>query len=166
MQKDFHKISQISVGESVFKAEDLKSSDFDLVQIDNKHYHILLGESSIEAECTYADLDQKIIHLRIEGTLYKVQLQNNLDDLVQTLGFNLKSESREKEIKAPMPGLVLKVMVNVNEEVKEGQELLILEAMKMENIIQAPTSGIIESISVSDGDAVEKNQVLISFKDE
>ena len=166
MQKDFHKISQISVGESVFKADELKPSDYDLVQIDDRHYHILLGESSIEAECTYTDLDHKLIHLRIEGTLYKVQLQNKLDDLIQTLGFNLKNETKEKDVKAPMPGLVLKVLVNPNEEVNEGQDLLILEAMKMENVIQAPKTGFIDSITVKDGDAVEKNQVLISYRDE
>lgn len=166
MQKDFHKIARVVVGGSTFQNEELSQGDFDLVQIDDRHYHILLGESSIEAECTFTDMDKKEVHLRIEGILYKVQLSNQLDELAQNLGFNLKTESLEKEVKAPMPGLVLKVLTKDGASVEKGDDLLILEAMKMENIIQAPISGIIDSITVNDGDAVEKNQILISFKDE
>ena len=166
MQKDFNTISNIQVGDSSFSSNELAQADFDLVKINESHYHILLGESSIEAECVYANLDTKEIHLRIEGILYKAKIQNNLDELVKNLGFDSKNESREKDVKAPMPGLVLQLLVEPGQTVSEGQDLLILEAMKMENIIQAPKDGEIEHIEVSNGDAVEKNQVLISYKDE
>lgn len=166
MQKEFHNIAKIHVGESEFEAEQLNISENDLIQIDDKEYHLLLGDSSIEAKCVYADLDNQEVHLRIEGILYKVKLKNRLDTLVQNLGFNLQKESKEKDVKAPMPGLVLKMLVEVGQSVEKDQDLLILEAMKMENIIQAPKSGVIESIPVKDGDAVEKNQVLISYEDE
>ena len=66
-------------------------------------------------------------------------------------------------IKAPMPGLILEINVKVGQEVKEDEPLLILEAMKMENIITSPRDGIIKSISVNKTDAVEKNQLLIEF---
>ena len=69
-----------------------------------------------------------------------------------------------KELKAPMPGLVLDVKVTSGDEVIEGQELLVLEAMKMENAIKSPQDGIIKSISIEKNDKVEKNQILVSFE--
>ncbi|MNR65826.1 2-oxoglutarate carboxylase large subunit [compost metagenome] len=68
-----------------------------------------------------------------------------------------------KEIKAPMPGLVLNVMVQEGQEVGKGDNLLVLEAMKMENIIKSPDSGIVKKILITKGDKVEKNEVLIQF---
>ena len=64
---------------------------------------------------------------------------------------------------APMPGTVLKVLVNVGDTVSENQPLLILEAMKMENDIVAPQDGTIASINVSTGDSVESGAVLATL---
>ncbi len=63
-----------------------------------------------------------------------------------------------------MPGLILDINVKVGQEVQENDALLILEAMKMENIITSPRNGIIKSVSVKNGDAVEKNHLLIEFE--
>ena len=68
------------------------------------------------------------------------------------------------EIKAPMPGLVLNIAVNVGDTVEVNQKVLTLEAMKMENAIKSPTAGIIAAIEVQAGQAVDKNQVLIRFE--
>lgn len=62
-----------------------------------------------------------------------------------------------------MPGLVLKLIVTEGEEIKKGDSVLILEAMKMENIIKAPVDGRIKSIRVKVKEAVEKNQVLLEL---
>ena len=80
------------------------------------------------------------------------------------MGFEVGVSKRVNDIKAPMPGLILDIAVNVGQEVKENDSLLILEAMKMENNIVSPRDGIIKSIDVSQGDAVEKNQLLIEFE--
>jgi biotin carboxyl carrier protein len=63
-----------------------------------------------------------------------------------------------------MPGLILDINVKIGQKVKEDDPLLILEAMKMENVLTSPRDGIIKSISVSKGDAVNKNQLLIEFE--
>jgi biotin carboxyl carrier protein len=63
-----------------------------------------------------------------------------------------------------MPGKVLEVMVQPGQTVAKGEGLLILEAMKMENMLKAEEEGIIKSVNVSVGDAVEKNNVLIDFE--
>jgi biotin carboxyl carrier protein len=60
-----------------------------------------------------------------------------------------------------MPGLVLKVLVEEGKEFKKGDNLLILEAMKMENILKAPADGKVKSIKIKPGDKVEKNEILL-----
>jgi biotin carboxyl carrier protein len=62
-----------------------------------------------------------------------------------------------------MPGLVLEVRVKVGDTVKKGDPLLVLEAMKMENILKSPADGIIQKVHVQKSAAVEKNQTLINF---
>ena len=67
------------------------------------------------------------------------------------------------KIEAPMPGTVLKINVGVGDTVSEGQALLVLEAMKMENDIAAPASGTVASVNVSNGDSVNTGDVLITL---
>lgn len=66
-------------------------------------------------------------------------------------------------IKAPMPGLVLKIMISENQDINEGDSVLILEAMKMENVIKSPGTGKVKIIKVKERDAVEKNEVLVEL---
>ena len=66
-----------------------------------------------------------------------------------------------KEIVAPMPGTIINILVNVGDEILEYQEVLILEAMKMENSLEAPVSGKVTSIQFSNGDTVTKDAVLL-----
>jgi biotin carboxyl carrier protein len=63
-----------------------------------------------------------------------------------------------------MPGLILEIHVQTGQEVNEDDPLLILEAMKMENVITSPRDGIIKSITVKKGETVDKNQLLIEFE--
>jgi biotin carboxyl carrier protein len=67
-------------------------------------------------------------------------------------------------VKAPMPGLVLRVQVKVGDAVKKGDALLVLEAMKMENVIKAEGEGIVKAIKVNEKQAVEKNTLLIEME--
>ena len=73
------------------------------------------------------------------------------------------SAKKLNHIKAPMPGLVLSILVEEGKEVKKGDALIILEAMKMENILKSPADGIVKKIAVKKGVPVEKNQLLIEF---
>jgi biotin carboxyl carrier protein len=64
-------------------------------------------------------------------------------------------------VKAPIPGMVVKILVQADEEVEEGQPLAILEAMKMENEIRAPRAGTVKQIDVGPGDRVDQGAVLL-----
>ena len=63
-----------------------------------------------------------------------------------------------------MPGLILKVRKKTGESVEQGESVMILEAMKMENDLKAPNSGIISNIEVNEGSAVEKGAILFSIE--
>ena len=67
----------------------------------------------------------------------------------------------EGELEAPMPGRVTRVAVGVGEKVKRGQELIVVEAMKMENALVAPSDGVVKSVSVKVGDMVAPGPALI-----
>jgi len=68
------------------------------------------------------------------------------------------------QIIAPMPGRIVLVKAHIGEHVEEGQELLVMEAMKMELALKAPRSGTIENISATQGEFVEADAVLVRFK--
>jgi biotin carboxyl carrier protein len=80
------------------------------------------------------------------------------------MGFGSAANKMIKEIKAPMPGLVLEIAVADGQQVKQGDRLLILEAMKMENSIMIHTDARIKKIGVCAGQAVEKGQVLVELE--
>jgi biotin carboxyl carrier protein len=68
-------------------------------------------------------------------------------------------------LRAPMPGLVVRVLVEAGQEVAAGAGVVVLEAMKMENELNAPSAGVVGAIRVGAGEPVEKGQVLVEFRD-
>jgi biotin carboxyl carrier protein len=92
-----------------------------------------------------------------------VILKDKFDVLLEKMGMNSNSGSKINNVRAPMPGLIIELKVNDGDEVKAGDTLLILEAMKMENIIKSPGDAKVKLVKVRMGDSVEKNQVLIEF---
>jgi biotin carboxyl carrier protein len=88
---------------------------------------------------------------------------DRFDALLKQLGMDKGAAGKVAEVKAPMPGLVLKIIAQAGTVVSKGDALLVLEAMKMENVIKSPTDGTIASIEVQQGKTVEKNQVMVRF---
>ncbi len=107
--------------------------------------------------------DEKKLILKINGKRTTITMKDKYDLLLQQLGMDKLASKKTESIKAPMPGLVLNVLVSEGQAVKKGDTILILEAMKMENALKAPQDGIIKKIAVSKGTAVEKNQLLIEL---
>lgn len=126
-------------------------------------FHVLRDHVSYNVELIKADYDAKLLVLRINGNTYEVALRDKYDDLLHALGMDNMSGRKVNELKAPMPGLVLDVLVQEGVEVKKGDALIVLEAMKMENILKSPTDGVIKRVSAKKGTAVEKNQLLLEF---
>lgn len=130
----------------------------DLVGLNNKN--------KVEASVLDRDFASRTYSIRLRGNIYKVTLQNKLDQQIEEMGLSLGSKATSSMIDAPMPGLVLEVLVKEGDSVEEGDGLLVLEAMKMENKLVAPRSGIIKSVHVTASQTVDKGIVLIEFEEE
>jgi len=138
--------------------------DWDMIEKDNGNYHLIYKHKSYNISVIELNKSEKTASVKINNNLYNIKIEDKFDLLLKQLGMENLSSSAVKEIKAPMPGLVLELKVNVGDTVAKGDNILILEAMKMENIIKSPSDGKIASIKVEKGQAVEKNQLLISFE--
>lgn len=84
---------------------------------------------------------------------------------MERMGIEDGAGSQSRELRAPMPGKVLEILVEEGQSVEEGDAMLVLEAMKMENVLRAGTAGVVSAIGVKEGSAVEKEAVLISMAD-
>lgn len=139
-------------------------ANFDLQEINAHTVHILYENKSYMAEVVSIDRIQKKAVVKINNNEYTVALKDQYDTLLASMGLQISKISALDVLKAPMPGLVLDIRVKVGEKVKKGHNLLVLEAMKMENIIKTADDVIIKSIEVDKGSIVEKNQILLTFE--
>lgn len=136
---------------------------WDINKVSDGYFHILYQNKSYRAEIVKMDIATKTIAIKINGRNYSVELKDKFDLLLEKMGMNQKATHKVNSIKAPMPGLIIDLKINAGDVVKEGDALLILEAMKMENILKSPGEGVIKNVKVKKGDNVEKGQVLIEF---
>lgn len=136
---------------------------WDMKWIGDRNVHLIRGNESIEAELLSFDRETKTIQIRMGYKTATLQVKDRFDILLEKMGMNAAGSGAIKNIKAPMPGLILDLKVKPGDEVKKGDVVLILEAMKMENIIKSPGDGTVKEIKVSLKQSVEKNQVLIQF---
>ncbi|QMU30291.1 acetyl-CoA carboxylase biotin carboxyl carrier protein subunit [Adhaeribacter radiodurans] len=136
---------------------------WDLVQLGPNQFHIIQNNQSYTAEVVKADYTTKSFSIKINGVLYELSLQDRFDLLLDKLGMGQVNTKKINEVKAPMPGLILEIKVKVGQEVKKGDLIVILEAMKMENILKSPADGLVKVIKVDVRQNVEKNQVILEF---
>lgn len=135
---------------------------FDVIS-DGKNSNVIFNNKSLPVEIVQNDFDKRIYTISINGNRYQVKIQNQLDARIAEMGLSLGNDAAAYEIHAPMPGIILEVIISEGDEVKKGDFLCVLEAMKMENTLSAPRSGIIKSVNISKGETVEKGKLLIEF---
>ena len=146
------------------KTNDLSQLDFNKTSA--KSFHLLQNQKSVTAEIVNRDFDNRSYTLNIGGTNYEVSIYNKLDMLISEMGLTAVSQKVVNTIAAPMPGQIVKVDAKVGQEVKENDPILVLEAMKMENVMLAPRDGIIKEVLISGGDIVDKGQIMIGLEEE
>ena len=139
-------------------------SNLDITKLSKLNYHLLHNNKSFHCDIGGSNFSKKTYQVSVNNTLYNVELFNDLDALIKEMGFSIESKKTISSITAPMPGLILEINIEVGQEIKENDTLLILEAMKMENSITSPIDGIIKAIHSKKGDAVEKGQLIIEFE--
>ena len=157
-----HKAFQIDSTAEGFVVND-KPVAWNIANLGNGHFSIIHNHKSYRAEVVKSDAGTKTFTLKINSKLYVVELKDKFDLLLEKMGMKSGAAGKVNTLKAPMPGLIIDLKVKAGDTVKAGEPLLVLEAMKMENIIKSPGDGEVKAVNIKKGDRVEKNQVLISF---
>jgi acetyl/propionyl-CoA carboxylase alpha subunit len=142
---------------------DGKNISPDIVQIKDGLFHVILNNKSFNAEIVSHDPVEKTFEIKVNRNTYSLQVKDRYDDLLKELGMDTGNVRKAADLKAPMPGLVVEIAVKEGQQVKQGEKLVVLEAMKMENILKAPTDVTIRKVNVAKGNTVEKNEVLVLF---
>ena len=139
-------------------------ADLDIVHLGENRYHLVDDNKSLDVKVVELDGASKKMRLEIGGKLFEVEIEDQLDILIDRMGLNVRNQEQASELVAPMPGLIVDALVAVGDNVTKGDHLIVLEAMKMENVIKASGSAIIAAVEVEKGNAVDKGQVLIRFE--
>lgn len=158
------KLFQVKANEFLFSFTQQEIEEANLISISADKFNLLKDHESVNAGIIQSDTSGKNLTIETEGGIFTIQIKDELDQLLEKMGFGTMANKAIKEIKAPMPGLVLEISVSDGQEVKEGDKILILEAMKMENSILINTQAKIKKITVAAGQAVEKGQVLVELE--
>jgi len=146
---------------------DFKDSDtnkLDLLNLSNSKLHVINNNKSFNITLEESNFLNKEYVVNVNSNRYSLKISNELDVLIKQLGFSVGSSKKANDIKAPMPGLILSINVKVGQKVNEGDQLLILEAMKMENSISSPKEGIVKSVHIKSGETVEKGTLMIELE--
>lgn len=150
--------------DKTFELTEEQAKEIDIVKVGNNRFHLINNHQSYHIELLKENLQKRSYTVKVNEFEFEIGISTPLEALIKALGFELGASKRVSEIKAPMPGLILSLKVEEGQEVEEGQSLLILEAMKMENNFNSPRAGTIKSIAVKEGQAVDKGQILIEFE--
>lgn len=153
----------------IIKGQEFTVTEQDLDNLDvsfdknTKTYQILDEGKSYKVSHLDERSHGKIQELQINDLKMEAAILDPLDQLVDSMGLSKLDEHKSKNIMAPMPGLILDIMCKEGDHIEEGNSLLILEAMKMENVIKAEGSGTIGKIHNEIGNSVEKGQLIIEI---
>lgn len=156
-QYDKNDYSTITLNGKPFQVELLKKYGDNI-------FSFAVNQRLLQVELVVDDNQNLIISF--DGLSYQIDVTNEtkkmLGKFVQTSASG--AGVRGGQIKAPMPGMVVKILVENGLEVQKGDSLLIVEAMKMENALKSPVRGKVKSIKVNEGDAVEKDALLMELE--
>ena len=149
---------RISLDESGVVTVDDQAYAVDLQSIDGGfHYSLLVGADSHEI---FVERCDDVCFVTLDERRFRVQIMvEGARQATRPRGES--EESGTVEVASPMPGMVVAVLVEVGQEVRTGEGLLILEAMKMENEIRATRTGVVEAVHVQPGQRVSQDDVLV-----
>ncbi len=157
-------IFKVKANEFEFSFTEEQAKEADLIKRTATEFNLLIEHRSVNAKIISEDLAAGKLNIEVEGDSFEIIIIDELNQELEKMGFGVVSNKQIKEVKAPMPGLVLEISVIEGQELIEGDKILILSAMKMENSILIHTNATIKRIAVTSGQAVEKGQVLVELE--
>ncbi len=144
-----------------FEIEKSDAENLDLLENEDGSYNLIYNNKSYTLSVIKSDINKKSFTISVNGKEFDLDIKDSLDQMLDKMGFSNNKKHSSGEIKSPMPGMVLNIEAEEGQEIEKGDTLLVLEAMKMENLIKSHANGIVKSIKVKKGEAVSKNQVLL-----
>src|SRR6056297_765589 len=154
----------IKVNDTEFKVGEDDLNGLDLRKLNADEFHVLSHHTAFDVKLIGADFSNRRLSLHVNGNRYDVKISDRYDQLVDQMGLLTGASQKARNIKAPMPGLIMDILVERGQKIEEGTPLLVLSAMKMENQILALGTGTITSIEVNVGDTVDKGQLIIEME--
>ncbi len=151
-------------GQTKMELREEQIKEFDLIELSDKKFHILYGDKTFQPELISKEFSKRHYSFRLGSSTYQVKIKDELDDMIETMGFTLGASKISNSVHAPMPGILLEIKVKIGDVIKKGDTLLILEAMKMENAILSPKEGVVKDILAKPGDTVDKNKLLVELE--
>lgn len=141
---------------------DGKIVEVDFESVDSQPvFSLIVDGKSYEAYVYQGEEDLEIL---VKGKLYHSLVEDERERRLRAASGGSVAQSGPYHLKAPMPGLIVSVVVEEKQEIKKGEVLLILESMKMQNELKSPRDGVIGRIQVEAGDSVEQRQKLLSVE--
>lgn len=131
---------------------------------DDRYFTISFSGNSYSGEILEEASESNMLRVKINHREFEVRKKGELDELIAALGLDRPKVKKLKQLVAPMPGRIVQLSVSPGDSLEQGNEILSLEAMKMENILKAEGIGVVKEIKVSVNDIVEKGDVLIVFE--
>lgn len=131
---------------------------------DHKFFSIEHHGKVFHGEVVDDNTEGNLLTLKINHRVFQVSKKGELDDLIKELGLDKPKIKQLKELEAPMPGRIVNIAVKIGQELNVGDEILSLEAMKMENVLKAEGIGKVKRICFTNDDVVDKGAVLIEFE--
>jgi biotin carboxyl carrier protein len=130
---------------------------------DAHFFTLLVADKQFHGEIVENGMEQGFLKVKINHREFVIQKERALDSLIAELGLDKEKVRKLHQLKSPMPGRVIAIAVNIGDEIHVGDELLTLEAMKMENVLKSDGTGVVKSIDIQLQDVVDKGKVLITF---
>jgi acetyl/propionyl-CoA carboxylase alpha subunit len=127
-------------------------------------YEVKHNNQSYIIEVLSIDFAEKRMKIRHAHFTHELVFKDELDEVMDNMGIKRTSSTGEMSLKAPMPGKVIEVIAKAGDDIEPGSPLLILEAMKMENVLKSVVTAKIGKVHVAKGDNVEKSQLLVEFE--
>lgn len=130
----------------------------------NGFFTLSFNGNTFSGEILEENIESNYLKLKVNHRVFEVKKKGELDDLISAMGLDIPKIKKLKELQAPMPGRIVNIAVAVGQELNVGDDILSLEAMKMENVLKAEGVGTVKSINIKSNDVVEKGAVLIEFE--
>jgi biotin carboxyl carrier protein len=152
----------VDIGEDGVRVDDARV-DAELVALPGTGVHHLRLDGQGSA-ITARSGERGFWRIQLGGRAYDVEVVDERTRAIRQLAGVSAVAQGPKPIKAPMPGLVLRVEVAPGDSVRPGQGVVVVEAMKMENELKAEVAGVVSRVLIEAGQAVEKGTVLVEFE--